>query len=680
MSEPVTFVCSCDDTMPLDLTVFDRLGLPVRAGTQLCRKQADLVKEQMASGQPILIGCTQEEPIFRDMADELSTDGTLLFANLRDMAGWSDEADQAGPKMAALLAAAREPMPPIPFVPLESKGVVLIIGSDQTAIETGMRLADQLDVTVMLAPGSLVVPPRQTPFPVVQGKVRLASGHLGAFALSIDEFALALPSSRQVYQFGPVRQGATSTCDLVIDLTGAQPLFAAHELRDGYFRAAPADALGVERVIHQASQMVGVFDRPHYIDLNASLCAHSRSGKTGCTRCLDLCPTGAISPQGQHVAIDPAICAGCGSCAAACPTGAAAYRLPPVDALMRRLRTLLATYHAAGGTDAMVLLHEGGHGQDLITMLARCGRGLPARVLPMQVNEIAQIGPELLAAAYAYGAVNVGLVARAKPKHDLSGLQATLALMQSILEPLGYGGDSLALLSTDDPDALRDLIEALPKGQGPRERASFMPQGRKRGLMELALRELHHAAPVAVDVVALDKGAPFGKVQVDVAGCTLCLACVTACPVSALSDNPDRPALSFSESLCVQCGLCAATCPEKVITLVPQIDFNAWGAPKQVIKSEEPALCTVCAKPFGVKSTIDKIRNQLAGKHWMYDSQKRLSVIGMCDDCRIETVINDGLDPHLAGGMSQPPQRPRVRTTEDYLAERAAGKDDLDQD
>ena len=120
MSEPVTFVCSCDDTMPLDLTVFDRLGLPVRAGTQLCRKQADLVKEQMASGQPILIGCTQEEPIFRDMADDLSTDGTLLFANLRDMAGWSDEADQAGPKMAALLAAAREPMPPIPFVPLES--------------------------------------------------------------------------------------------------------------------------------------------------------------------------------------------------------------------------------------------------------------------------------------------------------------------------------------------------------------------------------------------------------------------------------------------------------------------------------------------------------------------------------------------------------------------------------
>jgi hypothetical protein len=64
----------------------------------------------------------------------------------------------------------------------------------------------------------------------------------------------------------------------------------------------------------------------------------------------------------------------------------------------------------------------------------------------------------------------------------------------------------------------------------------------------------------------------------------------------------------------------------------------------------------------------------------MYDSEKRLSVIGMCDDCRIETVINDGLDPHLSSGGTAIPQRPRVRTTEDYLAERAAGKDDLDRD
>ena len=58
------------------------------------------------------------------------------------------------------------------------------------------------------------------------------------------------------------------------------------------------------------------------------------------------------------------ICAGCGQCAAVCPTGAAAYALPPADALMRKLRTLLSTYREAGGAHPVVLLHDEAHGAD----------------------------------------------------------------------------------------------------------------------------------------------------------------------------------------------------------------------------------------------------------------------------------------------------------------------------
>ena len=74
---------------------------------------------------------------------------------------------------------------------------------------------------------------------------------------------------------------------------------------------------------------------------------------------------------------------------------------------------------------------------------------------------------------------------------------------------------------------------------------------------------------------ALPAGAPFGKVELNVEGCTLCLACVSACPTGALGDDPEKPTLRFSEDACVQCGLCKATCPEKVITLTPQLDFRA---------------------------------------------------------------------------------------------------------
>ena len=49
----------------------------------------------------------------------------------------------------------------------------------------------------------------------------------------------------------------------------------------------------------EAIQLQGTFEKPLYVRLDEPLCAHSRAQKTGCTRCLDLCPTGAISPANR---------------------------------------------------------------------------------------------------------------------------------------------------------------------------------------------------------------------------------------------------------------------------------------------------------------------------------------------------------------------------------------------
>ena len=251
--------------------------------------------------------------------------------------------------MAALLAIAAEPLPEIPYVSLNSEGVALIYGRDESAIEAGKLLADHLDVTVLIARAKGVTPPRVTDFPVVQGTIKSAKGHLGAFELVVDDYAAPAPSSRSELTFGPPRDGAVSRCDLVLDLSGGAPLFAAADLRDGYLRADPGDPAAVLRAVLKARDLTGTFDKPRYITFTEDLCAHSRSRIVGCHRCLDLCPAGAIAPNGDHVAIDAKICAGCGQCAAACPTGAAAYALPPADTLMRKLRILLATYREAGG-------------------------------------------------------------------------------------------------------------------------------------------------------------------------------------------------------------------------------------------------------------------------------------------------------------------------------------------
>jgi ferredoxin len=657
-------ICSCDDTMPLDNGAIARgCRGELASATQLCRAELDRFRTVAAADMPLTVACTQQTALFSEVAAESGRATPIQFADIRESAGWSSEAGRAGPKIAALLAAAAEPTPPVPLVSLESRGVILICGRDETAIEAGHLLKDHLDVTVLIEPPAAIAP-RRADFPVVKGKVRSASSHVGAFEVTVDDFAQAAPSSRRALLFGPSRNGTKSSCDIILDLTGGSPLFPAADLRDGYLRADPGYPAAMLQAVLKARDLVGTFEKPRYITYDAALCAHSRSQRTGCTRCLDLCPTAAITPAGDHVAIDANICAGCGQCAAACPTGAASYAVPPEDALLRKVRSMLTAYREAGGERAIVLVHDEPHGVPLIDALARFGDGLPAQVLPFKVNEMTQLGLESVAAAFAYGASAMRFLLRARPRHDVSGLSRTMALADPILAGLGFGTERIATIETDDPDALIEALRAIPSMPAAPRPASFRPVGKKRDVLRFAMSELHRTAPAPVDIVVLPKGAPFGTVELDAGGCTLCLACVSACPTGALRDDPERPMLRFVEDACVQCGLCQATCPEKVIALKPQIDFLAARAPARILKEEEPFCCIRCSKPFGVRSTIERVVAKLEGKHWMYPgSSRRLDVIRMCDDCRVAAVTEEGFDPYG-------PQSQVLRTTDDYLRER----------
>ena len=665
-------ICSCEDTMPLDGDAVRRVcrDTVVVEGRQLCRAELDRFRKAAGARAPIVVACTQEAPLFTEVSDEIENAGPITFVNIRENAGWSKDAKGSGPKMAALIAAAAEPAPTYPLVNMTSDGVTLLYGKDERVIEAANLLKDHLDVTVLIQKPTGIAPLRVTEFPVVKGSIRAAKGHLGAFELTVDDYAMPYPSSRSALTFGPSRNEAVSRCDILIDLSGGAPLFPAADLRDGYLRADPADPAAVLRLVLKARAMTGTFDKPRYVNFTADLCAHSRSRIVGCRRCLDLCPTGAIAPDGDHVTIDPQICAGCGQCAAACPTGAAAYALPPADALLRQLRALLGAYREAGGKRAVTLFHDAEHGGELIEALARHGDGLPANLLPVQVNEVTQVGLETIAASFAYGASAIRLLTRAKPRHDLTGLAQTIALATPILAGLGFAGDRIAAIETDDPDALGGTLRAIAPMDGAAKPATFSAEGGKRDVMRLALREMHVVAPAPVDVVALPAGAPFGTIEVRVEGCTLCLSCVSACPTGALADDPERPMLRFAEDACVQCGLCKAICPEKVISLTPQINFLAATAMKRTIKQEEPFLCISCNTPFGVKSTVERVVAKLDGQHWMFkNSKNRIDVIRMCADCRVTAMAKENFDPFATT------PRPMIRTTDDYLREREELKD-----
>jgi ferredoxin len=668
----ITFVCSCEDTMPLDGRAVARgCGGEMRMAEQLCQAQLDRFLSALGEARPVTVACTAQAPLFAQEAEEAGFAAPLSFVNIRETAGWSAEAKGAGPKMAALIAAAAVPMPATPLVPLKSEGVALVLGRDEAALRAAERLAATLDVTVLLTGAEPVPPLRAAEFPVARGRARGATGWLGNFEVVVDGYAMPRPSSRAAYAWGPGRDGATSRCDVILDLTGGPALFPTHELRQGYLRADPADAAALERAITAAAELVGEFDKPRFVTFDAALCAHSRNRRTGCTRCLDLCPTGAITPGKDSVQISAEICAGCGACAAVCPTGAASYALPPSSALLQRLRTLLLTYREAGGEAPVLLVHDA-HGEAMIEALARQGEGLPARVLPLRVNEVSQLDLAVLLSAFAWGAAQVRLLMRGRRAHGTEGVLRNLDYAAHVLAGLGvpdHGAPRAAAIETDDPFTFGEALAALPRRGLPFPPATHIALGAPREMLRQAGRALVEGAGRRDAVLPMPALAPFGEARVEIADCTLCVACTSVCPTGALSANPEKPQLRFLEDACVQCGLCAATCPEKVITLVPRLNLSPASAQIQVVKEEEPFPCERCAKPFGVKSQIDRVAAKLtASGHWMFRDPKGLAVLRMCEECRVFAATDGGLDPYAG------PSRPVTRTTEDYQREAERAK------
>ncbi len=637
--------CDCIGSQTIDAEALTKAtGLDVSAPcTALCTHQADIAAAAISNGNAIIC-CAQETRRFEEMAEELGVNAPPTL-DLRDRAGWTKDKASTMPKMAALIADAALPSPPAKTLDVISEGLCLILGPADVALAAAEALKDHLGVTVLLAPSDDL--PDGSDYDVVKGKLARASGALGGFETRFDALQQRAPEGRGAPRLSDPKDGARSQCDIILDLTGNPPLFPAPEKREGYLRADPANPPGVAAAILAASHLTGTFEKPLYVKTDSLLCAHSRAEQSGCSRCLDLCPTGAISPNGDHVTVDPMICAGCGACSAACPSGAIALDVPTVDSTIRRAQTMASAYLSAGGKAPRLLVVDA-HGSEMIRLAARYGEGLPADVVPMEVDALNGFGHAEILAARAAGFASVDLLLG--PATDRAALEAQVAVCNAIC-------DGISVIDEADPDALTATLYANACGQVANEPVA--PIGTRRQITRAAAIALNPDA----EAIALPEGAPYGAVLVNTESCTLCLACVSLCPSGALGDNEDMPQLRFQEDACLQCGLCASVCPEDAITYEPRLDLTPAALTQHVLNEEEPFPCVECGALFGSKSAIDRITEKLTG-HSMFSDPTKLRMIQMCDNCRVNAQFHSNDNP-FAG-----PERPRPRTTEDYFSKR----------
>ena len=614
-------VCDCNRTMPLDAK-----ALGVAMHTSLCRQEVGQFLTALDEPEPMIVACTQERALFSELAEQSAKPlgAPLRFVNIRELAGWTQEAKKSTPKILALLALAELPQAdPVPVVEFQSQGRLLIIGPAEQALPWAEKLGASLDISVLSTEAGTL--PLSRNFPIYSGVVSKLDGFLGQFTVAwnlinpIDPEMCtrcgacvnacpedAIDASFQInlerckshracvtacagigaIQFERSDTLRSGEFDLVMDLR-AIPSMPMTQTPQGYL-APGADPFEQSLAAAKLLGLVGEFEKPKYFVYNEKICAHGRNGVTGCSACIDVCSTAAIQSvfkngQGQ-VAVNPNLCMGCGACSTVCPSGAMRYNYPSVPYQGLQLKALSKTYATEiarinlAASAPTLLLHSLGEGLQLLENLGRSAHlqaktyeGLPSFVLPLGIENIASAGIDLWLGALSYGfaEVKILLTGNEDPAY-CQALEQQAALGNAILQAYGLNTNSDATrISLIGAHAVDDLLTVSASFGLIRKRgalpalgpsATFALSNQKRETLEAVLAYFEKQA----------------KTSLPLDGVVL--------------PNPSLfGGLAINQAACTLCMSCVGSCPEGALLDNPD-------EPKLAFLEKQCVQCGLCVQ------------------------------------------------------------------------------------
>lgn len=371
-----------------------------------------------------------------------------------------------------------------------------------------------------------------------------------------------------------------------------------------------------DEVIAKVKEKLGNYQYKNYIFYDSSICQYHERREEICAKCAEVCPTVAITKQDKekHLKFSHIDCLGCGGCISVCPSGALDYSQMPVSAFYEIAKLY---------KDKIPLIMPRKMLQENIWLQ------LPQNVLPFAIE-----GEKFLHESHL------------------------LTLLQESGSQLIFYTDFISKGSKDVISILNQIyqakyqqeailvcmdIQTLKEGV---KKANFIANSYNSIYQEnlikreiFAKRVLFMVGDENLGTVKSGEHVRYGDVKINEDNCTLCLSCVEACNVNALSANSEDNTLRLNASICTTCGYCEATCPEKecIEVVRGEISLEKNWFERRVMAKDTLFECVHCGKPFATTKSVMKIANIM--EPLFHGDKAKVKSLYCCADCKPKVMF-----------------------------------------
>ncbi|MDX1809237.1 MAG: 4Fe-4S dicluster domain-containing protein [Sulfurospirillaceae bacterium] len=362
----------------------------------------------------------------------------------------------------------------------------------------------------------------------------------------------------------------------------------------------------------------------NFITYDSSICQYHERREEICGKCAEVCPTVAILKEDEtkHLAFSHIDCHGCGGCISVCPSGALDYTQMP-----RLAFTKISSYFE----DSIALMIPSKMNLDAIDVQ------LSENVLPFMIE-----GEKYLHEAHLMTLLQTsGNPVIFYTDFISKGTGDAIRIVNEIFERKYH---KTAIYICEDTKGLEEIFSKMQSI--PECKYGINEEGlRKREIFSARLA--HLVGDDDLGVVKTGEHIHYGNVVINEANCTLCLSCVGACNVRALTAHPEDNSLRFNPSICTNCTYCEVSCPENdcLSVIRDEISLNPSYFKQNIMAKDELFACVECGKEFAPTKAVNKIAEMMTPM--FKGDELKIRTLYCCAECKPKILLQARLDEQM---------------------------------